>query len=59
MTRLVDEGLVAEDWADNEHDGIVADSVASLEQEETVHKAGAALAAVAAARAGRPVGGAS
>ena len=39
--------------------GIVADSVASLEQEETVHKAGAALAAVAAARAGRPVGGAS
>lgn len=39
--------------------GIVADSVARLEQEETVHKAGAALAAVAAARAGRPVGGAS
>lgn len=39
--------------------GIVADSVPSLEQEETVHKAGAALAAVASARAVRPVGGAS
>lgn len=38
--------------------GIVADSVPSLEQEETVHKAGAALAAVASARAIRPVGGA-
>ena len=38
--------------------GIVADSVPSLEQEETVHKAGSALAAVAAARAVRPVGGA-
>lgn len=37
--------------------GIVADSVPSLEQEETVHKAGAALAAVASARAVRPVGG--
>ncbi len=36
--------------------GIVADSVPSLEQEETVHKAGSALAAVAAARAVRPVG---
>mgnify|MGYP002651669201 CR=1 FL=1 len=39
--------------------GIVADSVPSLEQEETVHKAGAALAAVAAARALRPAGGPS
>ena len=37
--------------------GIVADSVPGLEQEETVHKAGAALAAVAAARATRPIGG--
>ncbi|WP_346007205.1 anthranilate synthase component I [Janibacter terrae] len=37
--------------------GIVADSVPSLEQEETVHKASAALAAVAAARATRPIGG--
>ncbi|KRE37184.1 anthranilate synthase [Janibacter sp. Soil728] len=37
--------------------GIVADSVPSLEQEETVHKAGSALAAVASARAIRPVGG--
>lgn len=36
--------------------GIVADSVPSLEQEETVHKAGSALAAVASARAVRPVG---
>lgn len=36
--------------------GIVADSVPALEQEETVHKAGSALAAVAAARAVRPVG---
>jgi sulfate/thiosulfate-binding protein len=27
VTRLVDAGLVAEDWQDNEHDGIVADSV--------------------------------
>lgn len=35
--------------------GIVADSVPVLEQEETVHKAGSALAAVAAARAMRPV----
>ena len=39
--------------------GIVADSVPSLEQEETVHKAGAALAAVAAARALRLAGGPS
>ena len=38
--------------------GIVADSVPALEQEETVHKAGSALAAVAAARAVRPVTGA-
>lgn len=37
--------------------GIVADSVPALEQEETVHKAGSALAAVAAARALRSVGG--
>ena len=36
--------------------GIVADSVPVLEREETVHKAGSALAAVAAARAVRPVG---
>lgn len=35
--------------------GIVADSVPALEQEETVHKAGSALAAVAGARAMRPV----
>jgi len=27
MTRLVDAGLVADDWADNEFDGIVEDSV--------------------------------
>jgi sulfate/thiosulfate transport system substrate-binding protein len=27
VTRLVDAGLVAEDWNQNEHDGIVADSV--------------------------------
>jgi len=27
VTRLVDADLVAEDWQDNEHDGIVADSV--------------------------------
>jgi sulfate/thiosulfate transport system substrate-binding protein len=27
MTRLVDAGLVAEDWSQNEHDGIVQDSV--------------------------------
>ncbi|WP_338747798.1 anthranilate synthase component I [Janibacter alittae] len=39
--------------------GIVADSVPALEQEETVHKAGSALAAVAAARAVRPVGSAA
>ena len=37
--------------------GIVADSVPALEQEETVHKAGSALAAVASARALRRVGG--
>jgi sulfate transport system substrate-binding protein len=27
VTRLVDAGLVADDWQDNEHQGIVADSV--------------------------------
>lgn len=27
VTRLVDAGIVAEDWADNPHDGIVSDSV--------------------------------
>ena len=36
--------------------GIVADSVPALEQEETVHKAGSALAAVASARAVRAAG---
>jgi sulfate/thiosulfate transport system substrate-binding protein len=30
VTRLVDAGLVAQDWQDNEHDGIVADSVVVL-----------------------------
>lgn len=30
VTRLVDAGLVAEDWQDNEHAGIVADSVVVL-----------------------------
>jgi len=30
VTRLVDEGLVAENWADDEHDGMVTDSVVVL-----------------------------
>ncbi len=30
VTRLVDEGLVAEDWADDQHDGMVTDSVVVL-----------------------------
>ena len=30
VTRLVDAGLVADDWQDNEHKGIVADSVVAI-----------------------------
>jgi len=30
VTRLVDAGLVADDWQDNEHAGIVADSVVAI-----------------------------
>ncbi len=30
MTRLVDAGLVAEDWADNEYDGVLQESVVAF-----------------------------
>lgn len=34
MTRLVDAGIVAEDWADNPYDGMVTDSVVALATRE-------------------------
>ena len=30
MTRLVDAGVVADDWQDNEYNGIITDSVATI-----------------------------
>ena len=30
MTRLVDAGVVADDWQDNEYNGFITDSVATI-----------------------------